>query len=204
MKGFGTDNTMGAIDAASALAGKNPVAAALAIAGVAFSAAAGTEVDIQGPAGIKMLTNATISGMAKSNIEYKCVTKYSAVAAGIAEMLASGVSIFGLIKADMKVSQVELSSMVFLEQKSPRISARPRRGCTSRDRCSRSRARRSPGSFHGKVDWKTPLMTFTDKTTVEKTFFVGETSWFSKDAEIKVKRAVEERRRGYDATSRPR
>ncbi len=91
-------------DNISAAGGKNLFGAAFGTAAAlgAGGAGGGTKVDIQGPSGISMLTNAKITGTATNNIEFKTAVKFSVNAASVAEMVTQTASIFGMIKAEMK------------------------------------------------------------------------------------------------------
>jgi hypothetical protein len=91
-------------DNISAAGGKNVFGAVAGTAAAlgAGGGAAGTKVDIQGPSGISMLTNAKITGTATNNIEFKTGVKFSVNAASVAEMVTQSAAIFGMVKAEMK------------------------------------------------------------------------------------------------------
>ncbi|MFO0645112.1 MAG: hypothetical protein U0326_02665 [Polyangiales bacterium] len=91
-------------DNISAVGGKNIFGAIAGTAAATGAAGAGegTKVDIQGPSGISMLTNAKITGTATNNIEFKTAVKFSVNAASVAEMVTQTASIFGMIKSEMK------------------------------------------------------------------------------------------------------
>lgn len=91
-------------DNISAAGGKNVFGAVAGTAAATSLAGAGgeTKVDIQGPAGISMLTNAKITGTATGNIEFKTAVKFSVNAASVAEMVTQQASIFAMVKAEMK------------------------------------------------------------------------------------------------------